>query len=197
MNSRIWIALIISLLLFSCGSERVFKETKLKSDELANLKIMGFGTGKAMSESMAKSKARTNATMNLMDQIKGRKFNYSKTNGSIAFNTTSKGKISNTEILETYDLGENNFLTIMTASVENRKFDKKNSYLLNTSFRTKNLLQMLTEKYQIAVQEVADRKYKKKTAINGKLYLTKITISDFEDKPDFAVDLQVLLVFDD
>jgi hypothetical protein len=194
LERNLLLILLIVILLSGCSEGGIFKEIKLNSNELENLPVIGFGTGKAFSENMAKIRAKTNAMVNLVDQINGRDFVYEESTGSTNFKSTTKGKLSQTEVVQTYDLGDNSFLTILSTPMQRTDINPKNAFLLETNFRTDNLEKALIEKYKTAVEEMKNRKFKKQSKFSGKIFLSDIALSDFQDKPDFAVSLKVLIV---
>ena len=181
------------MFILSCSEDGMFREIEVDSNNLENFQVMGYGTGRLRIPEMAQQKAKVNAMSNLIDQIAGRDFVYEKSDNSVNFKSTSKGTLSGTKLVDSYELNDNTFLTILSSSMQKMDIDQKNAYLLETEFRTDNLEKALIKKYRIAVEELISRKFKKQSRLTGKLYLSDIKLSDFEGNPDFAVKLKVLI----
>ena len=196
MNQRsfVMLCLVALMLIFGCSEDGIFKELKINSSELEKLQVVGFGTGRSVNPEIAQQKAKVNAQVNLVDQIAGRDFVYEKMDNSVNFKSTSKGMLSRTKLIDSYDIGNRTILTILSAPLQKLDFDETNTYLLETEFRTDNLEKALIEKYKIAVEETLARKYRKKAKLVGKIYLSDIRLSDFEGNSDFAVKLKILIV---
>ncbi|NQV18531.1 MAG: hypothetical protein HQ534_08310 [Armatimonadetes bacterium] len=195
MKTKMVIAILAILVLISCSSDRTFKEIKLKGNDVKEINIMGYGTGKAYSsDEIAKDKARANATVNLVDQVSGREFVYVKSNGSVKFTTSSKGLLKDVQEVESYKLGDKKYLTILSSPIDIEDIEVEKALLLETSFRTENLEKSLAEKYKIAVEEIIEKKYHNTARLEGRLYLSGINISDYEGKDDFEVTIRILII---
>ncbi len=194
MRIKIVITILIIILLVSCSDDRTFKEIKIKENIMIKNTVMGFGTGRSFNPEMAKIKANSNATVNLINQVSGMEFVYTKSNGSVSFKTKSKGTLTNVQEEASYDLGDNKCLLILSSSRKAGDMEFEKTSLLETSYRTDNLEKSLIEKYQIAIKEIIKKKYSDKTSIKGKLYLSEIKVSDYEGKDDFMVELKILII---
>ncbi len=195
MKTKMVIAILAVLVLISCSSDRTFKEIKLKENGVKEINIMGYGTGKSYaSDEMAKTKAKSNALANLVDQVSGREFVYEKSNGSVNFTTSSKGILKDVQEVESYCLGDKKYLTILSSPIDMEDIDVEKALLLETSFRTENLEKSLIEKYKIAVEEIIEKKYRNTARLEGRLYLSDINISDYEGKTDFEVTIKILII---
>ncbi len=183
------------MLILGCSEKGMFKEIKMENNDLKNIQIMGWGTGKAISSEIAIQKAKLNATVNLMDQINGRKFVYKEAENSINFSTITKGKISRTEVINSYNLDDRTVLMILSASILNRDFDLVNAYLLETEFRTTDLEKSIFEKYKMAVTELISTKFKEQRYLEGRLFLASLDVFDYENNTDFAVNMKILITF--
>ena len=172
----------------------MFKEIKISDSDLQSIQIFGFGTGRSANPKMAALKAQTNAMANLVDQINGREFSYQRSEKDIKFTSSLKGMLSKTEVVTSYGLSDNTILAILSSPLPVAKLDLQNAFLLETEFRTGNLEKALIEKYQTAVEELISRKFKNKSGLAGKIYLSDIKLSDFEGKSDFAVSMKLLIV---
>ena len=195
MKTKMVIAILAIFVLISCSSDRTFKEIKLKENDVKAINIMGYGTGKSYaSDEMAKTKARANATMNLVDQVSGREFVYEKSNGSVTFTTRSKGSLKDVQEVESYKLGDKRYLMVLSSPIYIEDIDVEKALLLETSFRAENLEKSLAEKYKIAVEEIIEKKYPEIDRLEGRLYLSDINISDYEGKTDFEVLIRILII---
>lgn len=195
MKTKMVIAFLAILVLISCSSDRTFKEIKLKGNDVKAINIMGYGTGKSYaSDEMAKTKARANATMNLVDQVSGREFVYVKSNSSVNFTTRSGGTITDVQEVESYCLGDKIYLMVLSSPIDVEDIDVEKALLLETSFRAENLEKSLAEKYKIAIEEIIEKKYPEIDRLEGRLYLSDINISDYEGKNDFEVLIRILII---
>ena len=195
MKTKMVIAILVIIVLISCSDDRSFKEIKLKENDVKEINIMGYGTGKSYaSDEMAKTKARANATMNLVDQVSGREFVYEKSNGSIKFTTRSKDSLKDVQEVESYKLGDKKYLTVLSSPIDIEDIDVEKALLLETSFRAENLEKSLAEKYKIAIEDIIEKKYPGIDRLEGRLYLSEINISDYEGKNDFEVLIRILII---
>jgi len=195
MKTKMVIAFLAIIVLISCSSDRTFKEIKLKGNDVKEIITMGYGTGKSYaSDEMAKTKARANATMNLVDQVSGREFVYVKSSGSVKFTTKSGGTITDVQEVESYKLGDKKYLTVLSSPIDIEDIDVEKALLLETNFRAENLEKSLAEKYKIAVEEIIEKRYPDIDRLEGRLYLSDINISDYEGKTDFEVTIRILII---
>ncbi len=195
MKPKIVIIILAVIVLISCSGDQTFREIKIKESDVNKINVMGYGTGKSYSsDEIAKDKAKTNATVNLIDQVSGREFVYEKSNGSVKFTTNSGGTLSDVQEAGSYCLGDKKYLIVLSSPIEMRDIELDKALLLETSFRTENLEKSLTEKYQKAIERTIEKKYPGKARLEGKLYLSDIKISDYEGKDDFKVTIRILII---
>ena len=192
MKNIVVTVLLIASLFISCSNKKEFKEVDKMT--LSKSRVIGFGIGKAHSPKMAEIKAETNAKMNLLTQVSGLEFSYAKSKGSVTFNTKSKGTLKGVQKVNSYNLGDNRYLSILSSAIKFSDIEIDKASLLETSFRTENLEKSLTEKYKGAIENIIEEKHSNNATVKGKLYLTDITVSDFEEKTDFAVKIKILII---
>ncbi len=187
------ILVILFLFTVSCTQTGDFKEIKTDEDSLSNLKVIGFGLGRSHSPNLAKEKAKQNAIINLSDQILGRNFSYNRSTGSTKFSTTFRGTISGSEVVESIYIGDNTYFTTLSAPLPEQMLDKKDSFMMETEYRTADLEKSLHQKYQTAVKELKTKHFKNQEILEGKIYLTDIDVKYHQETDVFTIKMQVLL----
>ena len=174
-----------------CAKSVAFKEIQLHN--AGDLHVVGYGTGTSNNPGMAAQKARVNAMSNLINQLNGLDFYYQRSDKAVNFTTSSKGILNRTEEVASHKIGENTILTVLSSPMPRADFDPANAFLLQTNFRTENLEKSLTEKYKLAVEHLISSRFKNRSTLSGKLHLTNISLSDWENTTDFAVSIEVLI----
>ncbi|MEA2104264.1 MAG: hypothetical protein U9P79_06455 [Candidatus Cloacimonadota bacterium] len=197
MKNIFLIILLIAITFISCSEKQTFKEIKIKENNLKQTSIMGYGVGESVRNTIAIDKAKLYARMNLANQVSGMQFVYQKNNGSTVFKTTTNAVLSNVHEELSYCLKDGDkkkYLCVLSTPVEKQDIELDNAVLLETNFRTADLDKSLTEKYKIAVKEIAEKKYSEKMGIEGELYLSDIKVLDYEGKDDFNVEIKILMI---
>lgn len=194
MKIKIVFVLLVVSLLISCSKNNEFNEVKTEKMTLSKNIIIGFGTGKSRSPQIAVAKAESNAKMNLITQVSGMEFLYSNSNGSIVFNTKVNGVLKDVKKENSYNLGDNINLSVLSSAAELSDVEINKALFFETSFRTENLEKSLIEKHKDAIKQIIEEKHSNITSARGKIYLTDLNVSDFEEKKDYAVDIKILIV---
>ena len=182
------IILLIALSVISCSKGRTFKIIPV--DDPDSTRVVGFGTGESISPDIARIRAKSNANMNLLSQIKGLDFNYKSSDGSIRFKTTASGTLKDVNELETIQMSENKTLMILSAEMDSKPTVQGKTYQLNKKIITTDLEVSLQNHMKIAVQEIIPVT---KSQINGKIFLSEIDITKEEKTDNLIVDITFVI----
>lgn len=188
---------MIAVALLSCSKKQTFKEIEINESDLKKTNIMGYGVGESSLKEIAIAKAKSKAQMNLANQISGMQFVFRKSSGSTKFKTTTSATLSNVHEVSSYCLKDSvrkKYFVVLSSPIEKKNIELDNAVFLETNFRTANFTKTLSEKYMIAVKEIAEKRYPQKTEIEGTLYLSDVKVSDYREKDDFKVEIKILVV---
>lgn len=186
--------IIFSLILCGCSEKKLFKETKIDLIQAQQLPVKGFGSGSSKSPNLAKMKAKNNALSNLAMQLSGTDFSFQKINQSVSFETSTRSTLSGVREVSSDYIGDNTYLSVLTAELPEKTFTAYYAWLLETEYRSNNLEKSIHEKYQQAVKQIFDQHFKNNTRLEGKIFLTNINVQFLEKIQEFSVKLQILLL---
>ncbi len=156
---------------------------------------MGYGIGESRgSDKMAQIKSKTNARVNLLNQISGINFIYQKNNGTINFSTQSNGILTDIKTVKSDKIGDKKYLTILSSQNNVKNINKEKAFSFMITFRTENLEKSLLENYKKAIEKIINKKGNKTDKLEGTIYLTSIDVSDYNTKNDFKVEINILII---
>lgn len=177
------------VLLISCSKNKTFKIVNLK--DVDSNTVIGYGFGKAVSPKLAKIKAKSNASLNLINQVMGMDYKFEKSNGTILFKTNSKGVLNNVQEVATYQLSNNKCLVVLSADKINHDLDSKSSICLMKGFQTNDFESAMIDQFKIAINEYNPPQ---KNEVNGKIYINDLQLSYSENLEVFDVNLTITLI---
>jgi hypothetical protein len=182
--------LSLILLLISCS-----KQGTLSRFENEETHIFGFGIGKSQSPGLAREKARLKAQMNLLDQIKGRSFEYAESDGIRFFTTVSKGSLSETEEVKHIDFNGNSVFMILKMPVTLERKSER-AFLYENSLITSEIERTLEQQYNSAVRRLKALQYPRESRISGRLFLSNMDLEQLQTKGEYKLTFKVLILLD-
>lgn len=184
--------MIIVLAIIACSKDNTFK--KINTRNIDCERVIGIGSGESISPEMAKIKAHSNASLNLLNQVAGMSFSFKASDGSILFNTNAKGRLKNVKEIGSYQLKGNRYLVVLSADRNDSNIHYDNVIGLRKKITTCDIEMALQSQYKLAVEEIFSSS---ETQIDGKIFITNLVLDKKNHTEMFEIDLSFVICLND